>query len=218
MVALLIITILSVAVAVVMSIVAWRIAREERRRSDARVEALADEIYADELPLVPPGDYLPSEAPPRIQRNFLGALAVGVLFVGTVVGLAIIFSDGARDAAVTAPAAGAEAEARDAGALELLALSNERAGDRLIVRGIVRAQGLAGAGPIVAVVSAFDRDGGLVASARSPLERAAGIESNFAVTMAGADALQRYRVSFRRDDRVIAHVDRRNQAHTAQLP
>lgn len=43
---LLIVTIFSIAVALTMSIVAWRIAAQERRRSDARVAALAAEISA----------------------------------------------------------------------------------------------------------------------------------------------------------------------------
>jgi hypothetical protein len=101
-----------------------------------------------------------------------------------------------------------------------MTLVHERGDDRLTVRGTVRGRGREsdGDGPIVAVVSGFDRDGALVASARSPLQPAAGVESNFAVTLTGVDALHRYRVSFRRDDRVVAHVDRRNQANTAQLP
>ena len=223
MIGLLVITILSLAVAVVMSIVAWRLARAERRRSEARVEALTDEIHADELPLVRPGDYLSSEAPPRMQGSLFGALAIGVLFVGSVVALAIVFSDGTRNSSVAAPVSGTAGQAAAEAApapLELVALSHEREGGRLIVRGAVRGQGRANgaSGPVIAVVTAFDRDGGLVASGRSPLETPAGVESSFAVTITGVDALHRYRVSFRNDDRVVAHVDRRNQANTAQLP
>ena len=99
MIALLVITILSLAVAAVMSVVAWRLAREEQRRSAARVEALTAEIHADDLPLVKVGEYLPPEAPARTQGSLLGALAIGVLFVGSVVGLAIVFSDGTRSSA-----------------------------------------------------------------------------------------------------------------------
>ena len=105
MIALLVITILSLAVAAVMSVVAWRLAREERRRSEARVEALTAEIHADEPPLVKVGDYLPPEAPARTQGSLFGALAIGVLFVGSVVGLAIVFSDGARNSSVATPVA-----------------------------------------------------------------------------------------------------------------
>ena len=70
-------------------------------------------------------------------------------------------------------------------------------------------------------MSAFDRDGDLVASGRAPVEcdsLAAGVESTFVVTIPGADDVDRYRVSFRSDDRIVAHVDRRDQAVTAQLP
>jgi hypothetical protein len=213
MIALFVITVLSLAVAAVMSIVAWRLAREERRRSDARVEALNAEIHADEPPLLRAGEYLPPEAPARIRGSLAGALAIGVLFVGTVVGLAIVFSDGAGTSPVaattTAPAP-----------LELIALSHERDGDRLIVRGAIRnpGRGTAAAGPVIAVVSAFDRDGALVASGRAPIEAAAGVESTFAVTIAEVDAPHRYRVSFRSGDRAVAHVDRRKQGISVQLP
>jgi len=43
---LLIVTFVSMALAAVMSLIAWRIGAEERRRSDARVAALAAEIHA----------------------------------------------------------------------------------------------------------------------------------------------------------------------------
>lgn len=223
MIALLVITILSLAVAAAMSVVAWRLAREERRRSDARVEALTAEIHADEPPFLKAGEYLPPEAPARTRGSLVGALAIGVLFVGTVVGLAMVFSDGAGTSPVAAPVAGAAGAATATTALaplELIALSHERDGDGLIVRGAVRnpGRGTAAAGPVVAVVSAFDRDGALVASGRAPIEAAAGVESTFAVTMAEVDAPHRYRVSFRSGDRAVAHVDRRKQAITVQLP
>ncbi len=144
MIALLVITILSVAVAVVMSVVAWRLAREEQRRSRARVEALTAEIHADEPPFLKAGEYLPPEAPARTQGSLAAALAVGVLFVGSVVGLAIVFSDGARSSPVATPVADAAAAATTTSTpspIELTALSHEREGDRLIVRGAVRSPG-----------------------------------------------------------------------------
>jgi hypothetical protein len=62
-------------------------------------------------------------------------------------------------------------------------------------------------------VTLFGRDGGFLASGRSAIESSAlgpGVESTFAVTVAGADDVGRYRVSFRTDDRVVPHVDRRS--------
>jgi hypothetical protein len=56
---LLIVTVASMLLAAMMSMVAWRLARDERRRSEARVAALAAEIHESEgdagrVPLDPP--------------------------------------------------------------------------------------------------------------------------------------------------------------------
>jgi hypothetical protein len=48
---LVLVTLLSLTLAAVMTTAAWRLAREERRRSDARVALLAAEIHGDDLPL-----------------------------------------------------------------------------------------------------------------------------------------------------------------------
>ena len=48
---LLIVTLLSGALAAVMSAIAWRVAREERLRAEARIAALALEIHADDVVL-----------------------------------------------------------------------------------------------------------------------------------------------------------------------
>src|SRR5438128_523546 len=50
---LILVTLLSLTLAAVMTTLAWRLAREERRRSDARVAALAAEMHVGErdLPL-----------------------------------------------------------------------------------------------------------------------------------------------------------------------
>ena len=42
---LLLVTLLSMLLAAIMSVIAWRIAGDERRRSDARVAALAADIH-----------------------------------------------------------------------------------------------------------------------------------------------------------------------------
>src|SRR5438874_1515081 len=44
---LILVTLLSLTLAAVMTTLAWRLAREERRRSDARVAALAAEIHSE---------------------------------------------------------------------------------------------------------------------------------------------------------------------------
>src|SRR5438270_7315600 len=53
-VTLILVTLLSLALATVMTVLAWRLAREQRRRSDARIAALAAEIHTErdrDLPL-----------------------------------------------------------------------------------------------------------------------------------------------------------------------
>jgi hypothetical protein len=100
--------------------------------------------------------------------------------------------------------------------LELVALGHERAGDQLTVRGVVRnpASGAA-MDRLTAVVLLFTPDGGFLASGRAVVEPPAlspGGESTFAVTMPRAGEVGRYRVSFRADDKLIAHLDRRHES------
>ena len=111
-----------------------------------------------------------------------------------------------------APEASVAVEQRDAEALELLSMRHTRQGDTLTVTGLVRNPATAVPGDIMAVVFAFDRDGGFVASGRAPLEFATiadGDESPFRVTVPEVKDVSRYRVSFRTADGVVRHVDRR---------
>jgi hypothetical protein len=116
--------------------------------------------------------------------------------------------------ATAAPTATAQPAA--APALELVALGHERDGDRLTVRGIVRNPGTGSpVERLTAVVFLFSRDGGFLASGRiavGPTGLRPGGESPFVVTVPGAAEVGRYRVSFRTDDRVVPHVDRRDAA------
>ena len=90
---LLIITILSLAFAVAMSVVAWRLAREERRRSEARVEALAADIHEtggeERSSPVPVNGLFTAEMRPETSPPFR-ALAIGVLFVGSVLAAIVV--------------------------------------------------------------------------------------------------------------------------------
>jgi hypothetical protein len=262
-------------------VIAWRIAAQERRRSDARVAALAAEIHAPaaappravaaqtgggrraemgvraEPPRVAP--FPPARPAPRwnddlelrpverasaspnlfaVQETRSGSRLGIVAAVGALVfagGLALMIalgrglpaSDGtapradqiapaapqtpaaiATPAASAAPAAGAPVAP-----LELVALGHERGSDRLTVRGVVRNP--ASGAPVerlTAVVFAFNADGGFLASGRAIIETSAlgpGGESTFVVSVPGAGSVGRYRVSFRTDNRVVPHVDRR---------
>jgi len=65
---------------------------------------------------------------------------------------------------------------------------------------------------LTAVVALFNQDGNVVSTTRTAVASPAlipGGESTFSVTVPDAQDVARYRVSFRSDERVIAHVDRR---------
>jgi hypothetical protein len=222
---LLIVTLTSMLLAAIMSVIAWRIAGDERRRSEARVAVLSAEIH-DAVPApvaifaqagaarcaVNANLFVAQQAPSG-SRPF-AVLAGGALVFGAAIAMAILlggrFSRAPRSAnpvAVAAPAALP---------LELVALGHERVGDRLTVRGVVRnpASG-AGMDRLTAVVFLFTSNGGFLASGRAAVESPAlrpGGESTFVVTVPGASDVGRYRVSFRTDDRLVSHVDRRHES------
>ncbi len=100
--------------------------------------------------------------------------------------------------------------------LELVALEHDRDDSRLVVRGIVR-------NPASAVTL-----NGLHSGCAGILERwrihrqrtdaggcygalVPGAEAPFVVTLPDADSVDRYRVSFRTDDRIVPHIDRRGR-------
>jgi hypothetical protein len=224
---LLLLTITSMLVALVMSAVAWRASSEERRRSDARVAALATAIHATvDLDLRRPVHAVAADAgvatgqdlfTPASSAKTAGsrwgiALAAGGLVMATVAAAAIVFSsDTPAVSTASAPAAAAATAP-----LELVALAHERDGDSLTVRGVVRnPPSGTEMDRLVAVVFLFDRDGGFITSGRAALESSAlipGGESTFVVTVPATAEVGRYRVSFRTDDRVISHVDKRNRS------
>jgi hypothetical protein len=149
-------------------------------------------------------------------------VAAGIVAAGAAAALAVVLGAGPRTAPAN-PAAAPPTGNTDADAtpLELVALGHDRDGDRLTVRGVVR-NPAAGA-PIdrlVAVVFVFSADGGFVTSGRAAVEAAdlrPGGESPFVVTMAGAGDISRYRVSFRTDERVVPHIDRRDRSALARV-
>ena len=100
--------------------------------------------------------------------------------------------------------------------LELVSLSHQRQNDKLAVSGLVR-NPVAGE-PIQnlsAVVFLFDRMGTFVTSSRANvdfLKLGAGDESPFVVAIDAPATVSRYRVSFRTDDGVVPHIDRRGDS------
>lgn len=236
---LVLVTLFSLVLAAVMTMLAWRLAREERRRSDARVAALAAEIHAD-LPLSPApraaidlplgaeetsGELFAAPAPARAHSRFAAVLASGVLLVGGTGALLVILSGPhATAGGATSVESGSSRTLRevvqpphgDAVPLELVALTHERDADRLIVRGIVRNPDAGNdVTRLTVIVQTFDRDGGQIATGVAPVDMstiAPGTEAPFTVTVAGVADIGKYRVSFRTDDHLVPHVDRRDRA------
>ena len=100
-----------------------------------------------------------------------------------------------------------------------MSLTHARQNDKLAVSGLVRNP--TSAKPIEhlsAVVFLFDRMGTFVMSSRANvdyLKLGAGDESPFVVSLDAPATVTRYRVSFRTDEGLIPHVDRRSASPAA---
>lgn len=224
------ITIVSLIVAFVMSAATWRLMRDERRREAARVAALSAAAEAASPAIgarVGPAMKAPWSPPPLPHdpvlthaTGFLGAaetprdsssrqrslaLAAVLLFLVLSGGLAWKMS---APRGTTAQAVGPNAP------LELVSLTHERHDDKLAVSGLVRNP--VNGKPIdrlSAVVFLFDRAGTFVTSSRAAvdfLNLGAGDESPFVVSLDAPATVTRYRVSFRTDEGIVPHVDRRS--------
>jgi hypothetical protein len=230
---LVIVTLLSLALAIGMAIVTWRVLQQERARADARV-ALLEEGLAADTPIETTAFDTDTFAADRlfVQADTAagaaggrsrGMFAIGVAMVAIALILAVwsvgrLLAPGADQRAVaTAASASASAAAgQESAPLELVSLEQTRDGDAFTIRGVVR-NPPAGAtlDRLAAVVAFFDAGGQQLASVRAPLDfrtLAPGDESPFAVTTSVPAGVARYRVSFRRDEgTIVPHVDRRQQ-------
>lgn len=195
---------------------ALRLTREQRDRSEARALALS-EMAGDE----PPAAVDAAVAPPAplVARSMFGAEdgeagasrahtlaapALGLILVLLALGGLWHWTRGGA----------ASASGPEVAPLELLSLTHQRSGASLLVSGLVRnpPAGRAADG-LAAVVFAFDGKGGYLASGRASLDLARlspGDESGFSIALPRADGVARYRVSFRTDQAVVPHVDRRD--------
>ncbi len=270
---LLAVTVVSLVIALVMSVTAWRLARDEKQRSAARVAALSiaasapgdasshagqgvspDAIGFQAQPAIvqkprprapwapapvaaeateravfawpPPTPELPLQAA-ATSRNlahasgFLGAesdpapqasggrqrslaVAAAVLMVVLIGSLAWTMS---------APRGTSAAAVGPNSPLELVSLRHDRKNEKIAVSGLVRNP--AAGKPVerlAAVVFLFDRQGALVTSAKADvdfLKLGSGDESPFVVSLDAPATVSRYRVSFRTDEGVVPHIDRR---------
>jgi hypothetical protein len=138
------------------------------------------------------------------------AAAAAVLFVVLLGGLAWTMT-GREQNVASAAAPGAP--------LELVSLRHERQSSKLAVSGLVRNP--AAGHPVEhlsAVVFLFDQQGAFVASAKAPVDfvrLGSGDESPFVITLDAPANIARYRVSFRTDQGIVPHVDRRGASPIA---
>jgi hypothetical protein len=239
MTVLFIVTAVSLVVALVMSIVAWRVTAEQRRRSTVRVAALANDIHeTNEADLAlrsfepepapgdrfreravsspPVADLFASTQPSPSGSRFATAIACGVIVVAGMATVGLLLGTPSHPTRGAAAAQTTPSGLPAPVPLELLALGHERAGEDLTVRGVVRnpPAGVA-VEHLTAVVFLFNRDGSFLTSGRASVESPSlvpGGESRFVVSVPSAADVGRYRVSFRTDDRVVPHVDRREPA------
>ncbi len=233
---LIVITLAAVGIAIAMSAIAIRLLRQERRRSAARVRALAQlagdvadespedvrasadvdfELEADpafEVAGVPDlfAGPLPS-SPWRRRAPIIAGLAGVVLVAVLLLRPSASATNGTADA-VTAAAASLQAKP-----LDLLSLRHTQDGPSLTITGLVRnPRGAAALTKLTATAFLFASDGTFLTSGRAPLDFTTlgpGDESSFVITVPVATSVTRYRVSFRDENgRVIAHVDRRTGA------
>ncbi len=231
------VSVASVALAGVMAAIAWRVVRTDRRRRAARVAALTSDLYPDlELhrgssgAVSEAGELFAGSTPTSSAASrYATAFGVGVFVVGTLAAVSMLVSHGGSmsDHGVgsappshTSRAAAATGAAVEDRPIELLSLGHDRDGDRLTIRGVVRnPEGGAELDRLTAIVFLFDRSGAFIASQRAAIGGALlpGTSTRFLVTVPGANDVARYRVSFRTDDRIVPHVDRRDHGAVAQL-
>ena len=229
------VTVISLTLAFAMGVVTWRLMREERRRSDARVAALMADLRERGVDppeqavtpvrnVAPPVDiveaatglFTPMRGSPALLRRLLATMAAAVVVVA-VVSFAML--SGHSDDAATDPAAGTPDP------VELLSLAHARQGDYLAITGSLRnpSRGIAhGQLSVTAIV--FDRDGNVVGTGQTPLPMAVlppGGETPFSISLPDADQINRYRISFRQGQTSVPHVDRRrlnDQARSGDQP
>ena len=254
------ITVVSLIVALVMSITAWRLIRDDKQRSAARIAALS---AAARPTMLSTSRLRRFERAPRANEGSLGTCSCGVLRLDRV------RRNGRLDHAhgclreepdTTVSHAtgflGAVSQERDSGGGQrILAIAavvvfailsgglvwmmsarkapprwrwvrtRPSSWCRSVTRGRTRSSPCRDwsgtrcrAQPVEklsAVVFLFDRMGTFVASSRADvdfLKLGAGDESPFVVSLEAPATVSRYRVSFRTDDGVVPHIDRRGES------
>lgn len=195
--------------------ITWRLLRADRRRSEARVAALAAAIDDVDLDLQIGNTASDGAATLPVVAPAGRPIGVGVVAVGLIAALVAVSGATAAwlDARAVRHQRSPAGSSRDTSrALELLSMRHARDGDTLIVSGIIRNPSTSATLPLTAVVSAVGHDGRRLARAESPLDPIVlqpGKETSFRVTLSSPDDPGRYRLSFTSGEQVVPHMDRR---------
>jgi hypothetical protein len=218
----LLISILFLAV-IVLAVLTAHFARLERRRSEARVAALASAIdnqgWAERVEDAEPAGQTTTSSPmvslvaPDVERPSrapaFAIAAVVILGVGAV--LFAGMNGGSR--------APRQRAATPASAIELVSMRHVLDGETLIVSGLVRNPTTAVTPTLSAVISVFGRNGSVVARGESHLDPVVlepGKETTFRVSVSDVGDPGRYRVAFLSGNQIVPHADRRSDlARTA---
>jgi len=209
---------LSVAVVALAVTLLYR-ARTERRRSDARVAALAAALD-DPLWETPWADganpfQAPIESsrgvsltvPEEVHSSRIPAFAVAALVVLSASALLVAGMNGGGRGPRRVAAAAAVTPS-----IELVSMRHALDGETLIVSGLVRNPAATATPPLSAVVSVLGRDGQIVARGESrldPVMLGPGKETNFRVSVPQVADPGRYRVAFVNGSHIVPHLDRR---------
>ena len=231
---LMLVAIVSLAIAGVLAIYVRQLTRAEHERSEANAAALADMIGPPRLDVPAPFDasiefgsgeaedtppqrlspamFNAAETPAASPRMFL-IPAIGLFVVAATLSAIYLWNS---PSAHTVSAAAAETS--DA-PLELVALRHQRRGEALVISGLVRnPHGGRVIQSLSAIAFTFDKQGAFLASGRAPLDfplLQPGDESPFTVTVPNSPAIGRYRVTFRTESGIVPHVDRRGDSQVA---
>jgi hypothetical protein len=244
---LLTITIVSLILTIALAVRVVQLTREERRRSEARVAALArmaataadddedpsydlDEADDDELTFdriehaAQAGDLFAVHEPRHAHHEWpqhLGVIAAVVVVIA-IAAVAVRWRGASAPQPMASQIVGATASAQAPGLLELLSLKHAQEGNTLTISGLV--QNPRDGVPLTKVAATaylFGSDGSLIGSGRAPLDFTVlrpGDESAFLITVPVNAAVARYRVGFRGEDgRIIGHVDRRGTGTIAGI-
>jgi hypothetical protein len=195
------ITVGAVIMAAVCALLAWQTRRDARRRSAARVAALAAHI--DPQPDDAAGTIFAvreAGSGPSLARLALGAGTLAAVVLVSVLAAAVMRSQSAPEARTPeAP-------------LALIALEHSGRPGRLVVSGQVRTQRAGATAPILVSVTAVGRAGDVLGTRQAVVSQGPltpGQAVPFAVSLAGIGGVERYRVAFRDATQVVRHVDRR---------